>query len=540
MTLLTVNEFLDLRRPDMAINSAIGLLLLGSTSSSAVRLGLGPFASRVVRLGVGPYASASAPSQRVDVLIAGGGPAGLAAATSLAAAGLAVTVVERRPNAASFETQRAYLYLLDRRGQQWTDLYNQTAAVRDRGVSNDGYTITRAYPDKRGAVTSVPELAVESTRAAIWVPRTTLLDILSNAAAEAGADLRFGVTLESFERGSAVRVGGAVEDGICAVLGDGTRLAPRLVLGCDGLDSRVRATLREWAVADGGFPALFDPVKLPSPSSGLQYKMLLVPSNFSVLNLSTSLVQPTPIQTESASAYTVPSVTMARNERLRLGLLPSRDASVPRTANVIKPASHAIWQLRTPEALLDFLGRSFPQMEDIRELVSPEEAAAFVGSRAGRFPAPQYVRRVAASVGGTGFVLLGDAAHAFPPDLGQGVNSALEDVVVLIQTLQSSGALPISAGAATRGQGAAGAASVDGGGLGLADDEALARALDKYQAERAPAAKALAHIVQVRSTRVASASLAARHPNSCGRAANLCRRSRHRAPDARSGPCAPG
>ena len=67
-------------------------------------------------------------------------------------------------------------------------------------------------------------------------------------------------------------------------LADGSELAPRLVLACDGLDSRVRNTLRQWS--DDG--ASFDPVVLPSPSSGLNYKMLLVPPSFEMRNLSTA------------------------------------------------------------------------------------------------------------------------------------------------------------------------------------------------------------------------------------------------------------
>ena len=37
-----------------------------------------------------------------------------------------------------------------------------------------------------------------------------------------------------------------------------------------------------------------------------------------------------------------------------------------------------------------------------------------------------------------GIVLLGDALHAFPPDLGQGVNSGLEDVVLLNEALEAT------------------------------------------------------------------------------------------------------
>ena len=118
------------------------------------------------------------------MLISGGGPAGLAAATSLARAGLSVTVLERRPAPAAFEPERAYLYLIDARGQRWTDAAGVTAAVRARGVGNDGYTITRAFPDRRGAVVSKPLLAQESTAKAVWIPRATLLDVLARAARE--------------------------------------------------------------------------------------------------------------------------------------------------------------------------------------------------------------------------------------------------------------------------------------------------------------------------------------------------------------------
>ncbi|KAL1522434.1 hypothetical protein AB1Y20_017423 [Prymnesium parvum] len=131
----------------------------------------------------------AARAEHVDVLIAGGGPAGLAAALSLASCGRAVTLVERREHAAAFEAQRAYLYLLDRRGQRFTDAHGLTEQIQARGVPNDGYLITRAWPDARGVVTSRPLLAQESTSSAIWIPRAVLLELLAQAAAAAGATL---------------------------------------------------------------------------------------------------------------------------------------------------------------------------------------------------------------------------------------------------------------------------------------------------------------------------------------------------------------
>ena len=173
-------------------------VVLMSLSALLLRTPHARFPHRAQRQAVAIAAGAEATA--VDVVIAGGGPAGLAAATSLASAGLSVTVVERRETASGIEAQRAYLYLLDRRGQQWTDRHNLTAAVLERGVVNKGYTITRAFPNAKGAVTVEPMLAGEATASAIWVPRATLLDVFATAAADAGADLRYGAAVTSEAR----------------------------------------------------------------------------------------------------------------------------------------------------------------------------------------------------------------------------------------------------------------------------------------------------------------------------------------------------
>ena len=68
---------------------------------------------------------------------------------------------------------------------------------------NKGYTITRAWPDGKGAVDVKPMMAGEATAAAIWVPRATLLDVFATAAASAGADLRYGTAVGREQAGSA-------------------------------------------------------------------------------------------------------------------------------------------------------------------------------------------------------------------------------------------------------------------------------------------------------------------------------------------------
>jgi hypothetical protein len=70
--------------------------------------------------------------------------------------------------------------------------------------------------------------------------------------------------------------------------------------------------------------------------------MLLVPPSFELANLSRA--DAPRVVTEAQSAYSIPGRKAPRRRALRFGLLPSKDASVPRTANVIKPADHDVWQ----------------------------------------------------------------------------------------------------------------------------------------------------------------------------------------------------
>ena len=104
------------------------------------------------------------------------------------------------------------------------------------------------------------------------MPRASLLACLSRFARDAGADLRYGVAVEDVSRdGAAVYVASSA----------GTLAAP-LIVGADGARSRVR----DFLASESSDPSLFEPRVLPSPSGGLQYKMLRVPPSFDLKNLS--------------------------------------------------------------------------------------------------------------------------------------------------------------------------------------------------------------------------------------------------------------
>jgi 2-polyprenyl-6-methoxyphenol hydroxylase-like FAD-dependent oxidoreductase len=107
------------------------------------------------------------------------------------------------------------------------------------------------------------------------------------------------------------------------------------------------------------------------------------------------------------------------------------------------------------------------------QIVSGEEADAFASCRPGVFPAPCFSPKQQFLLPKAGICLVGDAIHAFPPDIGQGVNAALSDVMHLSRALDAA---------------AEGTKNVN---------KLLHRALPAYGMACGPEAEAVARIAQV-------------------------------------------
>jgi 2-polyprenyl-6-methoxyphenol hydroxylase-like FAD-dependent oxidoreductase len=100
------------------------------------------------------------------VVIVGAGPAGLCSALMLQQHGWEdITIVEGRPQS-SFESEKAYLYLLNTRGQKITDLLGVTERIAERAVSSFQFTtlkeVRRVFGSSRSISSSIRSIGISS------------------------------------------------------------------------------------------------------------------------------------------------------------------------------------------------------------------------------------------------------------------------------------------------------------------------------------------------------------------------------------------
>ena len=117
-----------------------------------------------------------------------------------------------------------------------------------------------------------------------------------------------------------------------------------------------------------------------------------------------------------------------------------RDDEAIRAGNFITRPNHELWKLTNGESVRAWCEKSFPRMnfQKVNGIVSEEEWERFAKAEGSRFPPCQRCPGMEASSedGECGVVLVGDAVHTFPPDIGQGINAGLGDVVALDRALK--------------------------------------------------------------------------------------------------------
>jgi kynurenine 3-monooxygenase len=222
---------------------------------------------------------------------------------------------------------------------------------------------------------------------------------------------------------------------------DGCVYPAHLVVAADGIDSAVRTYLAAPPPTSSSSSSSswlhskrrsFGIKRYRSPSTGLRVKSLQFPPSFTLPN-----VNGTTVTSVSENLYAIRSIYTGPRNYLSLGMLPVKDPNMIRPANVITRPDHVLWKLTTGAAVKEWFGKAFPRM-DFETLVDDAEWERFAASRGTAFPYCQHSKGLAvhSKDNNCGVVLVGDSAHAFPPDIGQGINSGLQDVVALDKALR--------------------------------------------------------------------------------------------------------
>ncbi|KAL7570692.1 hypothetical protein ACA910_017816 [Epithemia clementina (nom. ined.)] len=226
---------------------------------------------------------------------------------------------------------------------------------------------------------------------------------------------------------------------------DGSTYNATLLIAADGIDSAVRTLLAQPpSNSDGSLssssswlhsrPTAFQVRKYRSPSAGIKLKCLQFPPNFTLRNTDGSR-----IPTYADTIYAIRSVNTG-TERMSLGLLPVRDPNAIRPANVNSRHDHKLWSITTGPEMKEYFIKSFPRLPWDEIITNDAEWERFAQATGTTFPMPQYSPGTVLSSpqdpDNVGIVLVGDACHAFPPDIGQGINAGLNDVVALDRCLQ--------------------------------------------------------------------------------------------------------
>ncbi|RKT11500.1 2-polyprenyl-6-methoxyphenol hydroxylase-like FAD-dependent oxidoreductase [Streptomyces sp. 1114.5] len=315
------------------------------------------------------------------VLVHGGGVGGLTLATALARRGHHVDVAELREQ-------------LEALGVGIVQPSNALHVMREIGVLEDCLAVGFEWDvlticDPAGAtLAEIPQPRMSDAPSANGIPRPALARVLADAAVKAGATVRFGTTIASVTDDGA---------GVDVTLSDGHAARYDLVVGFDGIGSPLRKHLYGGTYAPEYTGFANWRVTLPrSPevrgvvmsAGNLKAKALLTPISADLMYLGTVFAEPEGFHPDPERAH----------EQLR-----------ERLAGFGGPIAAALAQVTDPAAV-------------VHTRISQVTVEG-----------PWHVGRI---------VLAGDAAHASTPHLAQGAAMAVEDALVLAQSLDAADTVP--------------------------------------------------------------------------------------------------
>jgi len=311
--------------------------------------------------------------KKLSVLAIGAGIGGLSAAIALRQRGFDVRVIEKDP------AWSIYGVGIIQQG-------NVLRATKELGILDEyvragvGFDAVEVYaPDGRKLARVPSHRLLENYPANLGIARSALQKVLGSAAQSAGASLHLGVVATDIEdHGESVDVR----------FSDGTRGTFDLVIGADGVRSSTRSRI---------FPDA--PAPMFTGQSVWRYNL------------------PRLDGLDALHAYNGP---------IGVGLVPTGESlmymfvTTPESGNPHYPRTGLAATMRAKVAACA------PAIRELADLITDDDGVVYRPLESLLLEQPWYRGRVA---------LLGDAAHASTPHLGQGAGMAIEDSLVLAEEL---------------------------------------------------------------------------------------------------------
>jgi 2-polyprenyl-6-methoxyphenol hydroxylase-like FAD-dependent oxidoreductase len=310
------------------------------------------------------------------VLTIGGGIGGLSAAIAVRRAGLEVDLAEINDTFRVYHVgiivQGNFIRALAALG-----IADQAVAV---GYPQSGLTFRDLHDHILADIPSI-KLAGEKYPSDLGMARPALHKVLAEAARSSGANLRLGVTFTSIAQ---------TPDAVDVAFTDGTRGDYDVVIGADGLHSKVRS----WVFGDAVVPKFTG---------------------------------------QGVWRYNVPRPPAITRTLMCMGLEGGKCGFVPLTQTTgyvllvqSEPGNPRHPRERLAEIFRDRLAACTGIMGALRDQITDPSQVVYRPLSSVFVPAPWHRGRV---------LLIGDAAHATTPHLGQGAAQAVEDAVVLGELL---------------------------------------------------------------------------------------------------------
>ena len=255
-------------------------------------------------------------------------------------------------------------------------------------------------------------------------------------------DAQFGVKTEAVE---------FLDDGMAQITyttADGERKAitTRCVIACDGKNSFVAKQVDERARENPGVYVTSNgtgEVSYQSASHDVGAKSVVMDPDF-VESLGTE-----PDSVDEIPPFETTRFEGSKNEHMQkpfvMSIFPNPRQIVPKIggflASILILPGHPIGEVDNVEKAYELFEANFPKL-DVRKVISESSMHQFVSTKATLFGKTR--RRLSLTCrspeGKAGVIFLGDSAHSFPPDLGLGVNTALQKMqLIFVDTLTAAG-----------------------------------------------------------------------------------------------------